>query len=160
MALCLAGCAARAKPRTANASAATAPQPLSIPQTQVALPKPQPVDPDALAAGPPAAPVETPPAPRPPRSQPAPARPPIQEIVPAAEQKRLQESAQTRKREIRRLLDQAQARRLNGDERNLVSRIQSFVKLSDDAEKRGDMREADALAERAQILSRELQSGK
>jgi hypothetical protein len=120
------------------------------------------VDPDALVAvPPPAAPAATTPAPaRPAQRQPAAARPPIQEIVPAAEQKRLQESAQARKREIRPKLNQAQARGLSTDERNLVSRIQSFLKLSDEAEARGDMRQADALAERAQILSRELPSGK
>ena len=44
-------------------------------------------------------------------------------------------------------------------QRNTVERIRAFVKDSDEAEKRGDMREADALAERAVILMRELQSG-
>jgi hypothetical protein len=38
----------------------------------------------------------------------------------------------------------------------MVTRIQSFVTQSDDAEKRGDMRQADALAERGLVLAKEL----
>jgi hypothetical protein len=41
-----------------------------------------------------------------------------------------------------------------------LNSIHSFVKLSDDSEKRNEMRQADALAERAQILARDLQHGK
>ena len=42
----------------------------------------------------------------------------------------------------------------------MVASIRSFVALSEQAEKYNDMRQADALAERAQILAKELQSGK
>ena len=159
------------------------PQPLSIPQTQAQLPPAQPISPEALATTQvQPQPVETQAEPRPPRKPPvtvnsprateppaaqptaAPTppveteqRPPVQEIVPAGEAKRLQESAGARKQEIRRLLEQAQARGLTRDQRSQVVRIQSFMQLSDDAEKRGNMREADALAERAQLLARELQ---
>jgi hypothetical protein len=86
-------------------------------------------------------------------------RPTVQEIVAPAELKRLLESANTRKQEIRKVLEQVQARGLNRDQREIVTRIQSFVQLSDEAEKRGDMRQADALAERGQLLVRELQNG-
>jgi len=162
------------------------PQPLSIPQTQAQLPPPQPISPEALAtlqappppaespvepratrrpAGPVAAPAraETPPVPaQTPAAAPAEAesRPTVQEIVAPAELKRLQDSADGRKQEIRKVLEQAQARGLSRDQREIVTRIQSFVQLSDDAEKRGDMRQADALAERGQLLVRELQGGR
>lgn len=159
---------------------------LSIPQTQVQLPPPQPVNPDALTAAPateppaettptspsrpgrgsrPPAPVATPPkpvetpAPAPaPAAPPVEARPPIQEVVPAGEQKRLQESAQARKKEVLQWLDTPGNRRRIGRHQQTAMRIRAFVKDSDEAEHRGDMRQADALAERAQILLRELQN--
>ena len=168
----------------ASAPPAPPPPPLSIPQTNVELPKPQPVDPEALIAAPQPEPVpeastatrstrrsntasqgaasnspprtETPPAP----PQPEPERPPIQEIVPAAEQKRLHDSVQSRKADINRILDQTKDRQLGKLQLGVVRTIRSFVDLADDAEKHGDFRQADALAERAQVLARELQSGK
>jgi hypothetical protein len=180
MAISLAGCVTAGKPKPVAAVpappqpvvAAPAPQPLSIPQTRVDLPAPQPVNPQALATAPPAeppapvqpkaaaAPVRRAPAPQPKADpQPEPSRPPIQEILPAEVQKQLQASAQRHKAEIRTLLAQAQRRRLTAAERGAVARINQFVKLSDDAEKSGDMRSADELAERAHILAKELQSG-
>ena len=168
----------------ASAPPAPPPPPLSIPQTNVELPKPQPLDPEALITAPPPEPVpetstatrstrrsntpsqgtasnsptriETPPVP----PQPEPERPPIQEIVPAAEQKRLQDSVQSRKADINRILDQTKNRRLGKLQLGVVRTIRSFVDLADDAEKHGDFRQADALAERAQILAREFQAGK
>jgi len=161
------------------------PEPLSIPQTQVELPPFQPVNPDALTTvqpPEPAAPaVEPAAAPKPPRrttgappkpkpevtpppAQPAPPvepeRPPIQEIVSADERKHEQESGDGHKREIRQLLAQAKAHRLTSEQNKMVKRIQAFVAQSDEAEKRGDMREADALAERGLVLARELAGGK
>ncbi len=160
------------------------PQPLSIPQTQAQLPSPQPITQEALAtlqaqpaaveipaepraprrpAGPVAAPAraETPPPQTPPAAPAVEAeqRPTVGEIVAPGELKRLQDSADGRKQEIRKVLDQAQARGLSRDQREIVTRVQSFVQLSDEAEKRGDMRNADALAERGQLLVRELQNG-
>jgi hypothetical protein len=81
----------------------------------------------------------------------------VQEIVPANEVKRLQESVAARTLEIHKVLDQAQAR-VTKDQRGVIARIQSFLQQSDEAEKRGDFRQADALAERAQVLARELTS--
>jgi hypothetical protein len=168
----------------ASAPPAPPPPPLSIPQTNVELPKPQPLDPEALITAPQPEPipetstatrsrprsnppgqsaasntptrVEAPPAP----PQPEPERPPIQEIVPAAEQKRLQDSVQSRKADINRILDQTKNRRLGPLQQGVVRTIRSLVGLADDAEKHGDFRQADALAERAQILAREFQAGK
>ena len=169
----------------AKPASAPPPQPLSIPQTQAQLPAPQPIAPGALATTTPAEPpAETQPAQRAPRrptrpvagpprpeippaqvqTPPVPAtgeaeRPPVQEIVPAGESNRLRESAEARKQEIRKTLDQAQSRSLSRDQRAVISRIQTFLQQSDDAQKKGDMRLADALAQRAQVLARELQNG-
>jgi hypothetical protein len=188
LAISLAGCALSGKPKTTAGAVPPQPQPaaqpkpapppeaLSIPQTQVQLPPPQPLNPDALTSVPPPEPAEPAAAPKParrttpapaqpkpevaPAAQPADAgRPPIQEIVPADERKRYQESADGRKREIRQVLEQAKTHRLTSEQNKMVKRIQAFVTQSDDAQKRGDMRQADALAERGLVLARELAGG-
>jgi outer membrane biosynthesis protein TonB len=162
-------------------SSTTPPQPLSIPQTQVELPRPQPVDPAALSPNtpPPAeatapAPVQRPPArPRPerrvepPAAQPAAqpavaeqAQPQIQEIISPAETRRLQDEAQARRRDVEQMLDQLRRRRLNAAQRNVITNINAFLISSLDAEKRGDMKLADALADRAQVLAKDLIDGK
>jgi hypothetical protein len=182
----MAGCVLSGKPKTAavppqpqpavQPKPAPPPEPLSIYQTQVQLPPPQPVNPEALAVPPPPAPVEPAPAPKPVRRTAAgsppttkpevvgpvvppaaePERAPIQEIVPADERRRYQESADASKKEIRQLVEHAKAHRLNTDQRKMVTRIQTFLTQSDDAEKRGDMRQADALAERGLVLAKGL----
>jgi membrane-bound lytic murein transglycosylase B len=190
LSILLAGCELRGKPAKSAvppaapkpvASAAPAPAPppaLSIPQTRVELPKPQPVDPAALETE--ATPPEPPPAvaaparsrrATPAASQPAPASPPaatpppepretVQEIVSPAEVKRLQDQAQARRSEVKQILDRLGRRQLTGTQRNVVATIRNFLTLSGEAENHNDMRQADALAERAQILAKELQSGK
>jgi len=185
--LCLAGCAARAAKVTkapATPPAVAQPQPLSIPQTHVELPQEQPVDPAALVTEPPPPPAAAPAAPapvraatpsrrreQPPREAAPPVvqppagpppeapRPTIEELISPAEAKRLQESAQTRRAEATRVLQQLNRRRLNRSQQDVAASIRNFVALSEDAEKHNDMRQADALAERAQILAKELQSG-
>jgi hypothetical protein len=87
------------------------------------------------------------------------ARPPIQEELSDAEKKRLQESAHARKRQITRWLDTRGRKGFNPQQKDIVDRIHAFLKDSQTAEDRGDMREADAIAEHAQILLRELQNG-
>ena len=189
LAIALAGCAARAKTPAANPAVAktaapttpAAPAPLSIPQTTVELPKAQPIDPAALEVetAPPvsAGTVNVPRNPAPPQKKSVPARTdaapqppvaaslepprqPVQEIVSAADLKRLQDSAQNRKREVARILSAINPKRLSPAQKNVLNSIHSFVKLSDDSERRNEMRQADALAERAQILARDLQHGK
>jgi hypothetical protein len=170
-------------PVAAKPAAVPAPAPpppaLSIPQTQVDLPRPQPLDPAALSADTPPvaeqvvelpAPSRPPPArrtpatvaPAPPLAVPAPepAAPQIQEIVPAAEATRLKEQAQARRRDVQQMLDQLGRRQLNSAQQGVVTNIRSFLVSSGDAEKRGDMKLADALADRAQILARDLINGK
>ncbi len=166
-----------------------APQPLSIPQTRVELPDPQPVDPAALSSGnsqevprlplgPPAAagttPVTTPgitpgttpgagvrrASPAPVVATPAEPRGAIHEMIPPAELKRLQDQLQGRRREVNQILDRVSKRRVARTQQNVVTNIRNFLTLSAEAEQRNDIRQADALAERAQILARDLQNGK
>lgn len=172
------------KPTSATPAPTPAPQgPLSIPQTVAELPAPQPIPPEAVAvvkpseeqaesqpaartpprrtpAGPPKAPEPAPvaaqPAPTPPPEQ-QPERPAIQEILPPAESKRLQDSADSKKRDIKKVLDQTDMRKLNNAQRDLVARIRTLVQQSDDAEGHNEMRAADNLATQAQVLIRELQ---
>jgi hypothetical protein len=189
LAVSMAGCVLKGKPKIAAAppqpqpaaqpNPTPPPEPLSVPQTQVQLPPPQPVNPEALAVPAPPEPVEPAPAPKPARrtavgspppkpevvgpvATPSPAEPeraPIQEIVPADEKKRYRESAEASKREIRHLLEQAKAHRLTTEQKKIATRVQAFVAQSDDAEKRGDMRQADALAERGLVLAKDLAGG-
>lgn len=162
---------------TASAAPAPPPAPLSIPQTDVHLPPPQPVTAEARAtAEPPEEPAAVPapprpaPKPKPPVSRPAetpaaatpagpaapPEHPPIEEVTPAAEQKRFQDEAAARKREVHQLIDPLDRHRLNRRQRGLLERIDSFLKQSDDAEGRGEMRQSSELAQRALVLAREL----
>jgi hypothetical protein len=173
-----------AKPATPPTPPPPTPR-LSIPQTQVELPRYQPVDEAALATDtaptqpesaepapvprPPAnrrttAPVTTAPAPAPavpPAVAPAePAPPQIQEIVPPVEAQRLQQLATQRRREVQQILDQLGRRALSVAQRNVVTTINSFLASSLDAERRGEVKLSDALAERAQILAKDLANGK
>jgi hypothetical protein len=171
--------AAPATPKPAVVPApAPPPQPLSIPQTKVELPPPQPVNPEALPstqpqpeepAPAPAAPPKPPrghaaqparsdpPAPLPPVTAEPAERPPVQEIVSAEELRQLQVNAQRDRQEATRLLDRAAAHRLTRQQQQLKKSIESFLQLSSDAEKRGDLRQASELAGRAAVLAKELQ---
>jgi hypothetical protein len=195
LAISLAGCLVRAKPKTTAAipaapqpapappAPAPPPEPLSIPQTLVQLPPPQIFNPESVPEPPVATPEAataparnnrsrsgstapvTPPKPEatpPPAPAPVvvePPRPPIQEEVSDTEKKRLQESAHARKLQITRWLDTRGRKGFNQQQQGIVDRIHAFLKDSQAAEDRGDMREADAIAEHAQILLRELQNG-
>ncbi|HEY1497673.1 MAG TPA: hypothetical protein VGF49_24120 [Candidatus Solibacter sp.] len=153
--------------------------PLSTPQTRVELPELQKVDPAALVRE--STTQDTPPvvkpsvAPRKPRQEPAaaaPTTPPptatpaeapqvaIQEVISPTEIKRLQDQVQGRRREVRQILDQLNKRRPIRGQQVIVNDIRNFMALSEEAEKRNDIRQADAFAERAQILARDLQNGK
>jgi len=171
-----------AKP-TPPPAPAPPPPALSIPQTQVELPRPQPLDRAALSpeSPPPAVEVAEPvPASRPPAGRgrppaaappptapvittPEPATtsaPPIQEIVPPLEAKRLQDQAQARRREVQQILDQLQRRNLSQAQRSVATNISSLLTSSFEAEKRNDMKLADALASQALISARDLINGK
>jgi hypothetical protein len=155
--------------------------PLSIAQTAVTLPSPQPINPDAFPKvqvaqqSPPPAKPETLPAPRPARhsaanppkpepepeveTPPTPAQPeqaPIQPILKGAEQKRIQEAIDARRKTIAEKLGRAKGHFSDHDQ-SLVDRIQSFLAQCGQAEQRGDYSQADALSERALVLAGELQ---
>jgi len=83
----------------------------------------------------------------------------VQAILPPEEVKRLQDSLAARKQEVHRVLDPALARKWNAQQTAALSRIQAFLTQSEEAEKRGDWRQADVLSEKAQVLAREFQSG-
>lgn len=171
----------------AKTEPAPPPQNLSVPQTQVELPPPQPVSPEATAAaqlsggssGPSPSPARNPgtrrvttgpppiPTPKPevstiPPVAPPPAEPskPIQEIVPPEEQKRLQEAADAKKRDTRQALEQIGRRQLNRQDAATKRAIESYLRLSDQAEANGDMRQASEIAERAWVLAKELQGAR
>lgn len=84
----------------------------------------------------------------------------MQEIIPEAESKQLLDRAVGRRREVRRILDQLGRRHLSTAQQEVKATILNYLALSDDAQKHNDPRQADAFAERAQILAKELQSGK
>jgi hypothetical protein len=187
MTIPLAGCLLSGKPKTVAATPAppqpsapaSPPEPLSIPQTRVDLPDPQPVDPKALE---PAQPVEAPapaqvkpaapatrgpnhpmnlpktPDPLPSAEPEQPARAPIQEIVAPDEQKVLRDRAHSHRADTQHLL--AGAKPQTNNQKRAATEINQFLKQSEQAENKGDMRLADQLAERAYILAKELQSGK
>jgi predicted S18 family serine protease len=145
----------------------------------VQLPGFQPLDPEALTAvdvDPP--PVEQPAAPSrgnrragppaipaPKADPPSPVATPaeqerqmIQEVMPADEQKRLQDAADQRKRETRALLDQARGRALTPQEKTTAQSIEQLLRSSDDSQSKGDMRTASDLAYKALVLARDLQN--
>ena len=186
LAVSLAGCILRGKtaakapaaPKpavTPAPGAPTAAPALSIPQTRAELPAPQPVPADALAVSPPPE-AELPPAPAPPARQPArpkppqasapkpeapavpapePGRAPVQEVLPAEERNRLREEANGARREVAALLARLPAR-LVLQQRDQVNRIETFLRQSLDADRRGDLRQANELAVRGLVLAREL----
>jgi hypothetical protein len=81
---------------------------------------------------------------------------PVQEVIPADERKRYQDSAVSRKGEIRTLLAQIKAHPVTTEKNRQIKLIESLVQQSDEVEKAGDMRQADALAERGLLLARDL----
>jgi hypothetical protein len=112
---------------------------------------------------PPTAPAATPPAAPPPTTTPPPAEQPtqqIQEIVPPQEAKRLQEQAQAKRRDVQQMLDQLGRRQLTTAQKAVITNINSLLASSVDAERRGDMKTADALAANAQIIAKDLLNGK
>jgi hypothetical protein len=152
--------------------------PLSIAQTNVQLPAPQPISAEALASIPqpePAAPARhtrsRPPATAPAKPETAvespppppaedPARIRLQPMVSAEERLKIKEEVESRQREVNDRLVRIRKRGLTAQEKNTVSRIQSFLNLSAQALNRGDMRQANSLSERALLLARDLESGR
>ena len=82
-------------------------------------------------------------------------RAPITEVLPQAELKRLQDEAGQRVAEARRLLAQL-SRNRRRQQLTTVGRVETFLKQAEEAERRGDMRQASELAGRGLVLAREL----
>jgi len=168
-----------APPPPKPAPPAKPPELLSIPQTNVDLPPPQVIPADAL---PPAEPGTTPTPPpatnrppqRPPQQRPStqppkpepptpttperPAvteRPPVAEVLSPGEAKRLQDEAHARTADARQTVSRLSARRRN-QQKSVIDRINTFLTQAQEAERRGDMRQASELAGRAAVLAREL----
>ncbi len=160
--------------------------PLSLTQTEVKLTPDQPIDQEALTPAPTAAVhPEAPPPTRTPRPRPKPATPPanavetpappppaaaatvapepererVREVLSPTESKRLKTNADQRKGEVTRFLNSSAGRRLDPNDPT-VARIRSTLQSSDEAEARGDMREASDLADRAMAFLRELRNGR
>lgn len=162
-------------------------EPISIAQTNVVLPKPQPIQAEALASAPSEIPrVPDPPLPTPkPRStappraeprpptvaaapqgpQPPPANPVgsrrrIRPVESASEVRRLQGEIGARQRHVQDILAKARSRQLSDAEKNAADRIQAFLDQTDAALKDQDLRQAEALSNRALLLCQELTSAK
>jgi len=155
--------------------------PISVPQTQVTLPSPQPIQAEALAtvrpesqpSPEPANPAARPPRSTPPRNdrqqaiappQPAapqtpaaqPSRVRIRPVESAAERKRLMTGISARKRQVQEILGKVRNRTLTEAQKSAVERIQAFLEQTDAALKDQDLQQADALSNRALVLSQVL----
>jgi hypothetical protein len=93
-------------------------------------------------------------------AEPTPAQPSIQEVLPQGQRNQLQEAAAASRKRIQAWLDTSAAQRLTGANKLKRDQIQSFLKHSTDAERNGDMRESLQLAERGELLIRELNGGR
>jgi hypothetical protein len=76
--------------------------------------------------------------------------------VPQAELNRLQAEAVKSRQEISQRLEQIRKRRLSRQDQDTRERIQTFVKQSDEAQKKGDIRLAYELASRGLVLAKAL----
>jgi hypothetical protein len=175
---------AKAEPPPESAPA----EPLSIPQTQVRLPSPQPIDPDALATPPVYVPAEQSPTSKThhggnKRQGPQPAsaaspgkpettetadappatetsRPPIGPVLSDEERRRMTEDIYARLKSVDQMLAKISTLHPKEEEKASVERILSFEKLSRDAVERGEIQQANALAERAVLLAEEVLHGR
>jgi hypothetical protein len=155
-------------------------EPLSIPQTDVRLPAQQPIPEEALATirtpPPTAAPAE-PEIPKParrvgpvpppnvklepepePESPPSTTEPRIQALLSAEDRTRLTREIAARRRDIEKILEQLPASS-EGQRSAAVERVLSFLRLSDQAAERGELRQANEYSNRALVLAKELVSG-
>jgi hypothetical protein len=105
-------------------------------------------------------PAEAPPA-DPPPAEAAPEAPPpqkIEEILTAEEKNKLRDSAHRDQAEARKSL--AAVKPHTADQQRTWAEVDQFVKQSEQAENAGNVRLASQLAERANLLAKDLQSGK
>ena len=157
--------------------------PYAEPQTRVSLPAPQPVNEQAANIVKPPEPVAQaqPPAPKPAKpvrvaqqnTPPAPVQPPPQEPPPppqtavrnrirpvdsAAERQRLQREIEVRRAEAERIVSEVSSKPLSDAQKDIIVRVQGFLDQAAQALNDNDLRQADALSNRALLLSRDLPS--
>jgi len=101
----------------------------------------------------------TPPA-APPVAAAEPERPQIQEILPAAELNRLQSEATKKRQETVQRLNQIRRRHLSTQDQDTVQQIHSYLNVSEDAQRKGDMRKSWDFADKAVVLARALSEGR
>jgi hypothetical protein len=73
---------------------------------------------------------------------------------------RLRANANAKKDEIRQRLEPLRRRNLTKTQKDLVDTINSFLRLSDEAERSGDLRKANEFAERGAVLAQGLPGGR
>lgn len=153
--------------------AATPPQPhpvvtapVTTPEPEPAQPQVQPEPPQQVPTPPPAQPqpAPIPPKPKPavqtPKPQapaPAPAPPSFGQILSPQQQTELRNSYQQNAQFARQVLGQVKGRALSREQAETANRIRSFLSQADEAQAK-DPATASQLAQRAQILARDLQS--
>lgn len=145
----------------------TAP-PVTTPEPEPAQPPPQ-VQPEPAQQVPTPAPAQPQPAPvptkpkpvvqtpKPPAPTPAPAPPSFGQILSPQQQTELRNSYQQNAQFARQVLGQVKGRALSREQAETANRIRSFLSQADEAQAK-DPATAAQLAQRAQILARDLQS--
>ena len=129
------------------------PEPATRPVTRRPAPAPAPPPKPTESAAPAEAQPALPPAPaeEPPRLQP---------VYSEEEKRRILGEIEKRRGEIAGILRGINQRRLAAEKKSVIGRIHSFMDVADDAARRGDLRSADSLSQRAVILAQELASGR
>ena len=98
--------------------------------------------------------------PAPPPTTPAEEQPRLQPVYTEEERRRKLAEVERRKGEIEITLRNMNQVRMPPDQKSVVDRILSFIGQAEDMAKRGDFRSAEALMVRAEILIKELSSGR
>jgi hypothetical protein len=135
------------------------PQPTAKPPVQARRPPPAPTPPPSNPPKPEQS-TEAPAPQPPPATAPPEEAPRLQPVYSEEERRRILGLLDQRKREIDNLLRGVNPNRMSADQKAVVERIQSFQTTAEEAAKRGDLRSADSISERALILAKELASGR
>lgn len=135
------------------------PEPAQPPQVQPEpaqqVPTPAPAQPQPAPVPPKPKPVVQ--TPKPPAPAPAPAPPSFGQILSPQQQTELRNSYQQNAQFARQVLGQVKGRALSREQAETANRIRSFLSQADEAQAK-DPATAAQLAQRAQILARDLQS--
>ncbi|MGC4056201.1 MAG: hypothetical protein QM757_45935 [Paludibaculum sp.] len=133
------------------------PAPQVQPEPQQPVPTPPPVQPQPAPQPSKPKPTISTPKPQPPAPAPTPAPPSFGQILSPQQQTELRNSYQQNAQSARQVLNQIKGRALSRDQVEAANRIRSFLSQADEAQAK-DPATAAQLAQRAQILARDLQS--